>query len=88
MNEIAEYSVYSNETKQLQFFIRHDELELGFIYDTYDQVITVLDLKSMKPLEKCEFIESGEITNMFIDYNENVLYYQCGGFHDTLQVEF
>jgi hypothetical protein len=63
-------------------------MELGFVYDTYNNGITILNLKDMMPLEKCEFIESGDITNMFIDYTLNTLYYQKGGYHDTLQVEF
>ena len=53
----------------------HEERKLGFIYDTVDQCITVLNLENMMPLEKMPVIESGEITNMFIDYRQDILYY-------------
>lgn len=39
-------------------------------------------------LESYPIIQSGGITDMFIDYHKNMLYYQKGGYHDTLNVEF
>ena len=75
VKEIGHYSVYSNHKKQLQKFLVHEEKELGFVYDTYEQCITVLDLKGMMKWEKFPVIDSGPITNMFIDYNQDILYY-------------
>ena len=58
------------------------------MYDTYEHCITVLNLRDMMKLESYPIIQSGGITDMFIDYHKNMLYYQKGGYHDTLNVEF
>ena len=63
-------------------------MDLGFVYNFYNTRIVILNLKDMMPLKKCEFIDSGDITNMFIDSRLNTLYYQKGGYNDQLQVEF
>lgn len=51
----------------------HEEMKLGFVYDTCDFCILIINLNDMKPYDKCPLIESGEITNMYIDYEDNLL---------------
>lgn len=59
---------------------------MGFVQDTTTKCILVIDLKTMEPLERQPEIDSGDITNMFI--NGDMLYYQQGNFHDDLSVQF
>ena len=84
LNEIGEFSVYSNQKKKLQYLVRHEVKEIGFIYDTQEHYIIVLNLRDMMPFEKCPIINSGKITNMFIDKDHHILYYQRGTFYDKI----
>ena len=66
----------------------HEKLKLGFVFDTHQHYIRVINLTNMNPLEKRAFINSGQITNMFVDKNNDILYYQQGNFYQKIHVEF
>ena len=66
----------------------HEGEQIGFVQDTTPKAcrIIVIDLKTMEPLDRQPEIDSGEITNMFID--GDMLYFQQGNFYDEFNVQF
>jgi hypothetical protein len=51
----------------LQFFVAHEDKNVGFAYDTHKQCIRVINLKDMKKMDRHPLINSGQITELFVD---------------------
>ena len=67
-------------------FIKNEKLKLGFVYDTSNHRIVIIDLKTMESYQKLPYIETGQITHMFLDKEANILYFQQGNYHDKLEI--